>query len=108
MSLEMKSFAETLSPLYLDYVRDDIEHGTLDDDDVVRRLRGLGWPKLSVLAVEQPRLLETFILEQVSYSALQALLPPYKQRPRYLIDSVERVALSGERITLSGRSFTVP
>jgi hypothetical protein len=108
MSLEMKPFTEALFPLYSDYVRDDREHGALDDDEVVLHLRGLGWPGLSALAVEQPRLLEAFILEQVAYSAIQALFPPYTQRPRYLIDSVERVEISGERITLSGWALTVP
>jgi hypothetical protein len=109
ISVDAGTFSDRLASFYEDYANDDNAHGELEDDGTILRLRALGWPRLTELIRLEPPLMEVFILKHIDYSVLQCLFPSgYKERPRYLIDSVEQARIVDQDIILSGRALVVP
>ncbi|AKF86754.1 hypothetical protein MFUL124B02_32260 [Myxococcus fulvus 124B02] len=109
ISVSAETFVASVASSYEDYAQDDKAHGAPEDAEDILRLRALGWPPLTELLERHAQVLETFISRHIGYDVLHCLFPPGSgASPRYLIDSVERVRIAAQVITLSGRAIAIP
>ena len=107
VTLRLATLLGELEGEYRDYAADDVQHGGGETDKTVLRLRGLGWPVLDRLAVDDPALLVDFLLQWMDTAvadALGRLLSP-RGTAKFYLNSVLAIEVSGKNVTIKGQAL---
>ena len=93
-----------MNDYYNEYANDDLRFKDADDPTVVL-LRDLGWPELSELLNQNPKIAAKFIQSMVDYDSLQGIFPKTAAEvanAHYHINSVDQVEIRDGLVCLRG------
>lgn len=108
LTLTSSEFIAAVEVPYSEFIEDDLEYGTENDEEEIVNLRKRGWPPLQTFLFDDPIEASHFVLEHMRFELLSNLFTLNKPHGevKHFIDEIQNIEIGEEIVKISGASIS--